>query len=123
MTSLRASRRREAGRVSTYFLDESGNTGDVSKTGPSFEFDRQPLFVLACFGIEDVADMGREMERIRAAHRIKASEVKATSLAAKPQFVTDLLAYGVHTIATMTMTRPAVAAFQLKVRSHGTPAA
>lgn len=93
MTNLRAARRREAARITTYFLDESGNTGDVSKTGPRFEFDRQPLFVLACVGVDDVADMAREMDRLRAVHGIKTSELKATSLAAKPLLVIDLLAY------------------------------
>jgi len=93
MTSLRIQRRREAARIKTYFLDESGNTGDVTKTGPRFEFDNQPLFVLACVGVEDVDEVARTMTAVRAAHGVGGAEVKASALSGKPRFVADLVAY------------------------------
>lgn len=93
MSSHRATRRREAARISTYFLDESGNTGDVTKTGPRFAFDNQPLFVLACVGVEDVDGLARAMASARAAHGVGGAEVKASALSAKPRFVAELLGY------------------------------
>lgn len=80
VNSRRTARRREAARISTYFLDESGNTGDVTKTGPRFDFDNQPLFVLACVGVEDVDGLAREIAAARTAHGVGGAEVKASAL-------------------------------------------
>src|SRR5260370_38649987 len=77
----------------TYYLDESGNTGDLTLATPNFTFDNQPLFVVACVGIDDLAGLAAELNRLRKAHKIQSRELKFASIQKKPAFMHDLIAY------------------------------
>lgn len=79
-----------------YFIDESGNSGDVVKSGRRFDFDGQPVFVLACVGIEDEEALSAELTRLKAAYSVSPAELKSASLAKRPEMVGDLIAYLEH---------------------------
>jgi hypothetical protein len=76
----------------TYYLDESGNTGDVVRAGGALGFD-QPIFVLACVGVENEEELESEIQRLRTAHDVRSPELKSTAVVKKPAFVIDLLSY------------------------------
>lgn len=79
--------------VSKYYLDESGNTGDLIRAGNRFEFARQPVFVLACIGTDDSADLAEEIARLKARYKVQASELKSGARLGKPLLVSDILHY------------------------------
>lgn len=76
-----------------FYVDESGNSGDLVKAGKAFDFGQQPVFALVAVGIDDVDSLTVELHRLRAHHRIKTLEIKSTALKSKPGFVFDLVAY------------------------------
>lgn len=76
-----------------FYVDESGNSGDLVKAGDAFDFGRQPVFVLAGIGIDDSESLAKELELLRTRHRIKSRELKSSALKNKPRFVTDLVAH------------------------------
>jgi len=76
-----------------YYLDESGNTGDLVRMGDRLDFGGQPIFALVCIGLQDEADLEREVQRLRTVHNIQGAEVKSTNLRNKPGFVSDLATY------------------------------
>lgn len=78
-------------RINLFFLDESGNTGDATHTGVAFDFDKQPIFVLACLGIADDAAFAATFARLKAHHHLRAPEVKSDAVWKKPAFFMDLL--------------------------------
>jgi hypothetical protein len=45
-------------------LDESGNSGDLVNTGAAFDFVRQPVFALACIGIDDDSKLADDVAAI-----------------------------------------------------------
>jgi hypothetical protein len=77
----------------TYYLDESGNTGDLTLAGPGFTFDNQPTFVLACIGVDDLAALEAEFQRLRKKYKIQSQEMKFGSVQTKPAFMLDLIAF------------------------------
>ena len=79
--------------ASTFFLDESGNSGDLARPGAAMEFGGQQIFTLACIGARDPEALAGELERLRHAHRIQASELKSSALKGKPALIRDLIAY------------------------------
>lgn len=79
--------------INKYYLDESGSTGDLAHAGARFDFGQQQVFTLACLGVDNERALGLEIERLKACHRIQASELKSTSVIKKPKFVIDLLEY------------------------------
>lgn len=76
-----------------YYLDESGNTGDLALAGPDFTFSDQPLFTLACVGVGDPSALAAEMQRLRQVHKIQAAELKFSSVRNRPGFVAELIAF------------------------------
>jgi hypothetical protein len=78
---------------STYYIDESGNTGDLVRRKNDIGFEGQPIFVLACIGCDDTEALATEIERLKTVHRVQAPELKSNSLVNKPQFITDLAAF------------------------------
>lgn len=76
-----------------FYVDESGNSGDLVKTGKAFDFGQQPVFTLVGAGIDDVDSLAVELDRLRAHHRIHTREIKSTALKNKPGFIFDLVAY------------------------------
>ena len=79
--------------IKKYFLDESGNTGDVTLAAPNFSFEEQRFFVLSCFGHDDDTKLDIEVSRLRKLHNIQSSELKFSSVRKKPRFMRDLLTY------------------------------
>lgn len=76
----------------TYFIDESGNTGDLINAGKAFEFGGQPLFALGCIGVHEQSSFNQGLEELKAKHGIKATELKASSIyKKKPLFIADLV--------------------------------
>ncbi len=70
-----------------FFLDESGNAGDLARTGADLDFGGQPVFSLAAIGISDETDFNKEIEFLRSKHNIQASELKLSKiLKRKPDF-------------------------------------
>ncbi len=78
--------------VLNYYIDESGNSGDVLSTGEGFDFYGQPVFSLACIGIDDTQKLDEFISELRKNHRIQSSELKSTSIyRKKPKFIGDLV--------------------------------
>ena len=76
--------------ISSFYLDESGNTGDLCKVGAHPSFGGQRLFSLACIGIDDLDALSLEIERLKPLHRLQGEELKSTRTKAKPKFVAAL---------------------------------
>jgi len=74
----------------TYYLDESGHSGDTVNRGERYDFKGQPFFVLAAVGIENEAAMASCIAELRQRHKIAPGELKSKSLQAKPKFIADL---------------------------------
>ncbi len=74
----------------TFYLDESGHSGDTVNRGERYDFKGQPFFVLAAVGIENEAAMASCIAELRQRHKIAPGELKSKSLQAKPKFIADL---------------------------------
>lgn len=77
---------------STFYLDESGNTGGLTSQD-GLRFGGQPLFVLACLGVDNLTPLANEVARLRQAHRLQAAELKFAAVRRKPGFVVELLSF------------------------------
>lgn len=75
----------------TFYLDESGHSGDMVNHGEHYDFKGQPFFVLAAVGLDDEAAMASRITELRQRHRIALGELKSKSLQAKPKFVAGLI--------------------------------
>jgi len=75
----------------TFYIDESGHSGDAVKSGDAYDFKDQPFFVLAAVGVEDEITLAAKILELRDKHRIAAGEMKAKSLLSKPEFVCDVI--------------------------------
>jgi hypothetical protein len=73
--------------VSDFYFDESGHSGDLTKTGASFDFLDQPFFVLAAVGLAEASSIANELATLRIAHNVPSGELKSKSLQGKPEFV------------------------------------
>lgn len=76
----------------SFFLDESGHSGDLIKSGVAYDFLDQPFFVLVALGVEDEVPLLRKIEALRARHKIPTGELKSKSLQSQPVFVAEVLA-------------------------------
>ncbi|MCA1394554.1 DUF3800 domain-containing protein [Bradyrhizobium sp. IC3123] len=85
--------RPSASSARNFYIDESGNSGDLVKGGDALDFGQQPVFVLAGLGVDDSEGLASALERLRLRHRIKTPELKSSTLKNKPGFVADLIAY------------------------------
>ncbi len=83
-------------KIKNYYIDESGNSGDLVRAQSNFEFSGQQVFVLACIGINDEKNLGAELSRLRAKHHVQATEVKSTHIKKKPKFIEDIAAFIKH---------------------------
>ncbi|MBP0714263.1 DUF3800 domain-containing protein [Burkholderia sola] len=77
----------------TFYLDESGHSGDMVNSGKAFDFQGQPYFALAAVGLknEDESEVARHIAELRDKHRIPPGELKSKSLVSKPKFVADVI--------------------------------
>jgi hypothetical protein len=73
-----------------FFIDESGNTGDLVNAGIELTFGDQPIFVLIAIGVDDEAKLAEELARIRATHRIQGNELKSKRLTSRPGVALDV---------------------------------
>jgi hypothetical protein len=81
-----------------YYIDESGNTGDLSNVKKGLNFDDQPLFSLACVGgIEDQqhqADASTFLQGLRVKHSLPEDELKSQDIYHEyPEMYLDLVKY------------------------------
>lgn len=75
----------------TYYIDESGNTGDLILGGENLSFGGQPYFGLGCLGITDIEAFEEDINALKSKHRIKAADMKSTKIYKnKPKFILDL---------------------------------
>lgn len=74
-----------------YYIDESGHSGDLIKSGKALDFDGQPIFSLACFGVSDETLLDDAIVCLASKHRITSLELKSRSLKKKPGFTLDLV--------------------------------
>lgn len=79
--------------ASTFYLDESGNSGDLARPGAAMDFGGQQIFTLACIGTREPEALTKELERLRHTNRVQASELKSSALKGKPALMRDLIAY------------------------------
>ncbi len=91
MLASRLQNLRSACSARDFYVDESGNSGDLVNTGEAFDFGQQPVFALAGLGLDDGEAFAVELERLRARHRINSRELKSAALKNKPGFVQDLV--------------------------------
>jgi len=77
-----------------YYIDESGNSGDVLSTGNNFDFYGQPVFSLACVGIDESHNIEEYILNLKKQYRIQGTELKSTNIIKnKIKFVVDLISY------------------------------
>ncbi|MFG0548921.1 DUF3800 domain-containing protein [Pseudomonas sp. yb_9] len=76
----------------TYFIDESGNTGDLTLGGESLSFGGQPYFGLGCLGVRNMVEFNNDITELKAKHRIQTNDLKSTKIyKGKPKFILDLV--------------------------------
>ncbi|EHR1015717.1 DUF3800 domain-containing protein [Vibrio parahaemolyticus] len=77
-----------------YFLDESGNTGDLVKLPADINFANQPFFSLSCVKVESCEDLNEYIEALKKKHKVQGDELKSKNLyKSKPKFIIDLFHY------------------------------
>lgn len=75
-----------------YYIDESGNTGDVLSTGDDFGFSGQPIFSLACVGVDQTEKLDGFICELKEKYNIQGKELKSTKIyRKKPEFIIDLI--------------------------------
>ncbi|ENT9006437.1 DUF3800 domain-containing protein [Vibrio parahaemolyticus] len=76
-----------------YYLDESGNSGDLLKSDFSLKFGGQPLFSLSCVGIDDEERMALKLSELKEKYDVD-SELKSSEIyTEKPDFFLELVEY------------------------------
>ena len=77
-----------------YYLDESGNSGDLINKKLDLNFGNQPIFTLACVGLLDVEKTKSDIIDIRIKHSISDVELKSSTLYFQcPELFSDIFAY------------------------------
>ncbi|OOG41431.1 DUF3800 domain-containing protein [Rhodanobacter sp. C05] len=73
-----------------FYLDESGNTGDLARTSAALDFGGQAVFSLAAVGIANESSLTKELDALRKKHKVQATELKLSRiLKRKPDFALD----------------------------------
>lgn len=78
-------------RPATYYIDESGNTGDLTTAGIESYGKEQRMFTLAAVGCDLDQPFKDRFEAFKTSHRIQSPEVKSRQAYDRPQFVSGLL--------------------------------
>ena len=77
-----------------YYLDESGNSGDLATKKSGSKFGGQPLFVLSCVGLDDLHHASEFVRGLRKSYDIKEGELKSEDFYfEKPQVILDVAKY------------------------------
>lgn len=78
----------------TYFIDESGNSGDIASSGIDKIVNNQPIFTLACVGVQDVTDLDRFAKSLIKKYRIQSQELKSIRVLKKQDKIpSDIINY------------------------------
>lgn len=75
----------------SFYIDESGHSGDLVKTGNAYDFLDQPYFSLACVGVDDEQRLMHLVGELKIRHRLPPGELKSKGLVSKPAFVAELI--------------------------------
>ncbi|MBO2871450.1 DUF3800 domain-containing protein, partial [Acinetobacter baumannii] len=77
-----------------YYLDESGNAGDISLTKPDLSFGDQPIFALACIGFSELNTLEKLILDLKKEYKIQAEELKMQNIyKKKPKFVKEVFQF------------------------------
>jgi len=76
--------------ITDFYIDESGNTGDLLKVGAHPSFGAQRFFGMACVGVADIGELEDEFKRLRSVHKLQGTELKSINLTKKPRVAGDL---------------------------------
>lgn len=63
-----------------YYLDESGNSGDLIGKTPNLNFGNQPIFTLACIGIDDSNKIESFISGLKSKYELDEGELKSSEL-------------------------------------------
>lgn len=75
-----------------FYMDESGNTGDIAATSSKLEFGGQPVFSLAAIGIPNEESLGQALITLRRKHNVQATEIKLSKIIKrKPEFALEAI--------------------------------
>lgn len=83
----------------TFYIDESGNTGDLIVTEKDDNFSSQEYFTLACVGLNDssLPDLDIFIKKLKSKYKIQAPELKFSKMKGvfgkKIGFILELLKY------------------------------
>ncbi|MGV7240674.1 DUF3800 domain-containing protein [Caballeronia sp. M23-90] len=81
---------RDNGKSMDFYIDESGNTGDLARTSADLDFGGQAVFSLAAVGIANESSLTEELAALRKKHKVQATELKLSKiLKRKPDFALD----------------------------------
>lgn len=73
-----------------FYIDESGNTGDLARTTTALDFGGQAVFSLAAIGTADEGSLNENLAALRKKHNVQATELKLSKiLKRKPAFALD----------------------------------
>jgi len=90
---------KDKGNVIKYYIDESGNTGDLIMTEDNLNFSGQEYFTLACIGFEDnkLKELEEFTKKLRKKYKIQNKELKFGKMKGifgkKIGFILELLKY------------------------------
>lgn len=77
-----------------FYFDESGNTGDLSRTNAQLEFGGQPVFSLAAVGVAIENELAQKLNELRKKFNIQSDELKLSKvIKRKPDFVLEAVAF------------------------------
>lgn len=77
-----------------YYLDESGNSGDLINKKLDLSFGNQPIFTLACVGLLDAEETKRHINEIKIKHYVSDVELKSSTLYFQhPELFTDIFSF------------------------------
>jgi hypothetical protein len=74
-----------------YFIDESGQTGDVARLNTLSDFNDQPIFCLAAVGVANEFSLEQEINRLREKHGVRLDELKSSARRERPEFTYDVV--------------------------------
>jgi hypothetical protein len=75
-----------------FYMDESGNTGDIATTNDMLNFGGQQVFSLVALGIPDEEPLTQALNTLRRKHNVQAAELKLSKiLKRKPEFALDAI--------------------------------
>lgn len=77
-----------------YYLDESGNSGDLINCKTGLKFGDQPIFSLACVGIDDLDEINSFVNNLNVKHGLEHGELRSSNIYyKKPEAILDLAVF------------------------------